>query len=269
MGRWIHVTKRQGLIGLVSGVLGLALGALAALSDVIQFAVLAGALALVAGVAATRLWQLGRNANRTISELSEQVTELETERDAAAQAHEAAEREREAVLSARIRERAVRAGSTGNDMLTDPETGLFSEGYFLVAVDARVASARRHLRPVAIVLMEVVEGLDTAAPLPAPPEEVTRSVKATLREADTACRLKDGTYALLLEDTPENGAIWTVERLRRQMADDNARLTMWAGVSCYPAHGFNPAELLDAAEHALDQAREWRQDRIEVATAPN
>jgi len=261
------VTKRQGLIGLVSGLLGLALGALAAVSDIIQFAVLAGALALVAGVAALRLWQLGRNANQTISELSEQVNELESEREAAAEAHQAAEREREAALSARIRERAVKADSNGDEMLTDPETGLFSEGYFLVAVDARVASARRHLRPVAIVLMEVVEGLATDSPLPASPDEVTRSVKSTLREADTACRLKDGTYALLLEDTPENGAIWTVERLRRQMADDNPRLTMWAGVSCYPAHGFDPSELLEAGEAALDQAREWRQDRIEVASA--
>mgnify|MGYP002063451438 CR=1 FL=1 len=32
--------------------------------------------------------------------------------------------------------------------LTDPATGLFSEGYFRVALDARLSAARRHLRPV-------------------------------------------------------------------------------------------------------------------------
>ena len=40
---------------------------------------------------------------------------------------------------------------------------------------------------------------------------------------------------------------------------------MWAGVACYPAHGFTTDEILDRADHALDLAREWRQDRIEVA----
>jgi GGDEF domain-containing protein len=86
-----------------------------------------------------------------------------------------------------------------------------------------------------------------------------------LREADTACRLTDGTFGILLEDTPENGAIWAVERLRRAMADDDPGLTVWAGISVYPAHGFTSTELLDAADIALQQAREWRQDRIEIA----
>ena len=42
---------------------------------------------------------------------------------------------------------------------------------------------------------------------------------------------------------------------------------MWAGVACYPAHGFTTDEILDRADNALDMAREWRQDRIEVASA--
>ena len=42
---------------------------------------------------------------------------------------------------------------------------------------------------------------------------------------------------------------------------------MWAGVACYPAHGFTTDEVLDRADLALDMAREWRQDRIEVASA--
>jgi GGDEF domain-containing protein len=49
------------------------------------------------------------------------------------------------------------------------------------------------------------------------------------------------------------------------MADDDPGLTVWAGISVYPAHGFTSTELLDAADIALQQAREWRQDRIEIA----
>ncbi len=157
--------------------------------------------------------------------------------------------------------------ATQVDALTDGATGLFSEGYFTVALDARIAAARRNLKPVAVVLIEVIEGLEAVAPKPADPVHVSESINSTLRESDTACRLLDGGYALVLEDTTENGAIWSVERIRRHMMSLHSGLTMWAGVACYPAHGLTTEEVLDRADLALDMAREWRQDRIEVASA--
>ena len=152
--------------------------------------------------------------------------------------------------------------------LTDESTGLFSQEYFDVALDARLSAARRHLRPVAVVLIEVVEGLADGSPRPAAPRAVADSISATIRDADTACRMADGRFGLVLEDTPENGAIWTVERIRRHLAGVSTGLTLWAGVACYPAHAFDAGEILSQAETALTAAREWRQDRIEVATAP-
>ena len=92
-------------------------------------------------------------------------------------------------------------------------------------------------------------------------------MRATLRDADTACRLDDGRFALILEDTPENGAVWTVERIRRALAGNEGGHTLWAGIACYPAHAFDAWELFDRAGSALDAAREWQQDRIEVATS--
>ena len=86
-------------------------------------------------------------------------------------------------------------------------------------------------------------------------------------DADTACRLTDGTFAIILEDTPENGAVWTVERVRRNLVSRFGNHTMWAGVACYPAHAFSTDELLDQARQALTSAKEWKQDRIEVAIA--
>lgn len=151
--------------------------------------------------------------------------------------------------------------------LTDPLTGLFSEDYFDVAIEARIAAARRHLRPVGVVVLEVVEGLRVGRTQPGDPKRVATAIKETLREADTACRRRDGHFALLLEDTPETGAIWTAERIRRFLADRDPTLTMWAGVACYPAHGFDADGLLALAEEALGAAREWHQDRIEVAVS--
>jgi len=152
-------------------------------------------------------------------------------------------------------------------LLADPETNLFSEAYFRVALDARIASARRHLRPVAVALVEVVEGSGAPGSPEADATKVTGSIRQTLRDADTACRMADGCFALILEDTPENGAVWTVERIRRNLTSRFGQHTMWAGVACYPAHAFSTDELLDQASLALESAREWKQDRIEVATA--
>lgn len=148
--------------------------------------------------------------------------------------------------------------------LTDPDSQLYSEAYFRVALDARIAAARRHLRPVAIALLEVNEGPANST-TPVPPARAAESIRQTIRDADTACRLDDGTFAIILEDTPENGAVWTVERIRRNLVSRFGNHTMWAGVACYPAHAFSTEELLGQANDALVAAREWQQDRIEVA----
>jgi two-component system cell cycle response regulator len=159
------------------------------------------------------------------------------------------------------------APGVGLDPLSDPVSGLFNEVFYVEMLSARVAAARRHLRPVAAVILEVVDGLPGDQPKPANPDTVTEAIVSTLRESDTAARLQNGTYAFLLEDTPENGAIWTVERVRRQLATDHPNLSLRAGVACYPAHAFSAAELIGASHDALEAARDWRQDRIEVAAS--
>jgi len=151
--------------------------------------------------------------------------------------------------------------------LTDRDSQLFSEAYFRVALDARIASARRHLRPVAIALIDIYEGLAGSGAGPANPGRAADSIRETVRDADTACRLADGTFAIILEDTPENGAVWTVERVRRNLVSRFGSHTMWAGVACYPAHAFSSDELMEQARLALVSAKEWQQDRIEVAIA--
>jgi len=148
--------------------------------------------------------------------------------------------------------------------LADTETGLLGERYFVVTLDARIAAARRHLRPLALVL---IEGANTDAEGSLDAKLTAQIIRETLRDADTLCRLKSGQFAILLEDTPENGAIWTVERIRRRLNEQIDDVTIWAGIACYPANGFDGPEVLDRARHALNQAREWQQDRTEVADA--
>jgi diguanylate cyclase (GGDEF)-like protein len=120
------------------------------------------------------------------------------------------------------------------------------------------------LRPVGIALIELVQG-DSDSHVPVVAASAAESIRETIRDADTACRLDDGTFAIILEDTPENGAVWTVERVRRNVVSKFGTHIMWAGVACYPAHAFVAEELLSQARVALQAAKEWKQDRIEVA----
>jgi two-component system cell cycle response regulator len=258
--------KRAAIPSLLAGLVGLVFGVFSIAVDSSIFGILAGGFGLVAGLLAAGI---GRQLNEQ-SELQQQIAEeLQSMRES--QTSEAELRQELEASRIKIEQLdhaemySQQAAPAGLDPLTDDLTGLFSESFFGVALDSRVAAARRHLRPVAVILIEVVEGLPADSPEITDATVVAEAITATLRESDTACRLEQGEFALLLEDTPENGAIWTVERIRRHLAENNPNLTLWAGVACYPAHAFSPDDLLTAANAALISAREWRQDRIEVA----
>ena len=253
-------------IALAAGIVGAALGVAAMAADAAALGLMAGLLALSAGVLAVASRPTAAPVHPEVEQAYHEATaEL-------ANARKVLDEQR-----SRILELEASVGEADGDpvaavlgegaVLTDPDTGLFSESYFRVALDARIASARRHLRPVAVAFLDVAEGQVAGTAVAAPPDRVAEAVRSTVRDADTACRMADGTFAIVLEDTPENGAVWTVERVRRNLVSHHGNHTLWAGVACYPAHAFTTDEIVGQARRALDAAREWRQDRIEVAIA--
>ena len=152
------------------------------------------------------------------------------------------------------------------DALRDPESGLLNGDFFRAALPHRVATARRVLRPFSVALLTLGDSDGHAIRASAElAEQVAYGLLETLRESDTPCRLWDGSFGVLLEDTPESGAVWTVERLRRLLTDQGLDLTVWAGIASYPAHALEAREVLLRAEAALAVALEWSQSRIEVA----
>jgi GGDEF domain-containing protein len=154
-----------------------------------------------------------------------------------------------------------------NDPITDPATGLFSAVFFDASLKKRISASRRGLRPLTVAIAEVVSHVGTPEQRPADAAAVARTMLAVFREADTLAHGDDDLYLVLLEDTPENGAIWTLERLRRRIAEELPGHTLRVGVSCYPAYGFDDEQLMRQATDALEAAREWKQDRIEVTAA--
>jgi hypothetical protein len=149
--------------------------------------------------------------------------------------------------------------------LLDPSTGLFAQPFFLAALSWRVTACRRVLRPLAFALVEVVDGLPAGPVVSSDPRVVAAMIRATLRTSDVCARLADGSYGMMMEDTPEDGAVWAVERLRRSLATRPGGRVLRAGVACYPGQALTPTDIVRAAEAAFASAREWPQDRIEVA----
>ena len=123
----------------------------------------------VVAAARVRDRRVGRALEDRVAAMNEQIRQLEHALAAQVQSRMTAE---SAVtsLSDRLSEAEHRAGPLDEPVvmsladaseagLTDPLTGLFNHEYFLVTLDLRIAAARRHLRPVAVTMIQVVEGL--------------------------------------------------------------------------------------------------------------
>lgn len=156
------------------------------------------------------------------------------------------------------------AAAPSADAIVDQESGLFSEVFFGASLVKRVSAARRGLRPLSVAVLDVWVDFGSLDSRQAPAAPVAELLVEVFREADTIARTTDGLYLVLLEDTPENGAVWSLERLRRRVSESLANHTTWAGVSCYPAYGFDAEQLVAQARQALELAKEWPQDRVEV-----
>lgn len=149
--------------------------------------------------------------------------------------------------------------------LVDADTGLHTGLYFQASLRDRLAAARRHLRPVTVVLVELAPA--TAGGRDLEPDDgpvVARCLNRTLRESDVACRLDSHRFVLLLEDTADTSAVWAIERLRRHIQIE-LPLRVTAGIASYPTHGLAADEVMQHAEDALDQATKPSHDGIQVA----
>jgi diguanylate cyclase (GGDEF)-like protein len=246
---------RRALLGLVSGAAGLAVGAAAVAIGSVMLGVVAAACALAAGamclVVANRL----RDQDRDKATLHRQILQLE----------DALLAEREAFESTTVLNEPADAVAAG--AVRDPETGLLGEHYFELALEHRIAAARRQLQPVALLLLH----LDADGTTEQGRQDVIVAfadiLRDTLRESDTVCRLGATRFGVILEDTSEAGGVWAAERLRTALVRQrDALVRLAAGVAAYPTHALEADEVLDRAQSALDSARASGSSRVEVAT---
>ncbi len=217
---------RRALPGLFGGLAGCAFGVAGALLASPLLTVIAAGCALLAGASSLALLERARLAEKRAAIAVGELATL-----------------RELELSGPLLERTV----------LDPETGLPDVRFFEVALESRIAAARRHLWPITIVLLEFTPHPEHR--LAEAIASFTTLLRSTLRESDVACRVAPRTFALLLEDTSEAGGVWAAERLQVALAKDEIGAEgLAAGIASYPTHGLQATEVLARGRGALNRA---------------
>lgn len=145
-------------------------------------------------------------------------------------------------------------------------SGLLGAEFVPTTLRGRLGVARRALRPLSVVCFEVYEtGTDGSLRAPVATDTVAAVLRRTLRDSDISGHLDDAAFVCILEDTGQDGAVWTAERVRRNLLEGGGTRRFRAGVASYPSHGLESEELEAKARAALVAARDWSTDRIEVA----
>lgn len=141
----------------------------------------------------------------------------------------------------------------------DPDTGFITYPVFAAILEAKVATARRRLWPVTVVQVELGLAPDALVVSEVAANAIlgfSALLRATIREADVCARIGQQRFALILEDTDEEGGAWAAERL--QVAHVRSGVTLVgkisAGVAGYPTNGATPKELLTRSTMALERA---------------
>lgn len=162
--------------------------------------------------------------------------------------------------------------------LRDPQTGLFSENYFKNRLEGDVASALRHGKPLALVMVDV-DGFDELlaargdAVASASLRALGRTVRGITREADVLARHGRAGFGLVCRDADAMRAARAAARISRTVADSDLSsdggeaisLTVSIGVADLATLRAPTAQaLVEAAEKALLVAQRGGPGRIEI-----
>lgn len=160
----------------------------------------------------------------------------------------------------------------------DSLTGLMNRQFWQQQLQLEIARAERYERPLALLLFDIDRfkslndqyGHQQGDLLLQALARVTTSL---LRDNDLLARFAGAEFAVILPDTPLNGAIEVANRIRLQLAQQPLlepyqalRITISAGVSLYQA-AMTADELIQQADQALYQAKRAGRDQVSVFTA--
>jgi diguanylate cyclase (GGDEF)-like protein len=195
-----------------------------------------------------------------------------------------------AVAELRARVRAALRMKRAQDMLKvkvqlDVLTGLRNRAFFDERLNAEVAAAFRHHRPLSLVMVDLdhFKSLNDRFGHPFGDSVLQRvgdSLVRALRPMDAACRYGGEELALILPDTDLSAAVSVAERVRDLIREipfeaRGKRVAVTASLGVAELHGLlgkvsgvlTPSRLLVAADRALYEAKSAGRDCVRTADA--
>jgi diguanylate cyclase (GGDEF)-like protein len=162
--------------------------------------------------------------------------------------------------------------------LRDADTGLYTGARFEDHLRRELDLSAREHREFAMVLIELDPFGDGVRALGAPAEArifeaMGRLLRGNTRAMDAACRLEGGRFGVLLSGVGLATAHARMEGLRRQCAaqivvheGQELGFSVSMGVASYPHTASTQAELFEACEAALAEARRRGGNRLTLAS---
>lgn len=178
-------------------------------------------------------------------------------------AHSSAIALRNAELMAELREKAI----------MDELTGLYNRRFFESRLNEEIDRARRYRRPVSLILLDLDEFKSYNDTYGHAAGDVLLSrigalIRANTRNVDLACRYGGEEFTVIAPETTRTQAEGLAERLHRgigglaPVTGVHRRVTVSAGVACFPDDARDAGSLLEAADRALYRAKAEGRDRV-------
>lgn len=156
--------------------------------------------------------------------------------------------------------------------LTDGMTHLWNRRGFLQHLVREINRGQRHQRPLSLLMIDVdhfkdINDSNGHSIGDIALQKLSKVLLESVRSIDWVCRYGGDEFVILLPETGGDGAFDVAERIRTTVAE-KLQLTVSLGLAFYPAHGQDPATLVEAADKALYSAKTRGRNQTAIAVAP-
>jgi two-component system cell cycle response regulator len=163
--------------------------------------------------------------------------------------------------------------------VTDPLTGLYNRAYFHEALGVEFRRAQRYKHPMTLVLLDldhfkqVNDTLGHSAGDEAL-RETSKRLRQTARSTDVVARHGGEEFAMILPETDLEQGLIAAERFRAAVdgvtvhgaKGGSRKLTISAGVGCFPVHANSINELMELTDAALYTAKRSGRNRVSAVS---
>ncbi|HEY9633322.1 MAG TPA: sensor domain-containing diguanylate cyclase [Coleofasciculaceae cyanobacterium] len=170
--------------------------------------------------------------------------------------------------------------SINNQSLRDPLTKLYNRRYLEESLEREIRRSERHLQPLGIIMLDIDHfmhlnetfGYEASDFLL---REIGMFLQNKIRRSDIACRYRHEGFLLMLPETPLEVTQQRAEQLRQQIKQLNIQyrrqtfdsITISCGVASFPESALTGKEVIQAADVALNCAKEQGSDRVVTASS--